>query len=73
MCFSGTKLLKPPNKLVELVAQAIDSSPDELLQVQQIYTVLQYVALGVEIVNFYINAQLCCYHILSKMTQDVLP
>ncbi|CAI9730482.1 Forkhead box N2 [Octopus vulgaris] len=37
----GTRLLKPPNKLVELVAQAIDGSPDGLLQVHQIYTVLQ--------------------------------
>ncbi|XP_046579291.1 uncharacterized protein LOC124286895 [Haliotis rubra] len=37
----GTKLLKPPKKLVELVAEAIDQSPDGLLQVQQIYTVLQ--------------------------------
>lgn len=39
----GTKLLKPPRKLVELVAEAIDQSPDGLLQVQQIYAVLQYV------------------------------
>ncbi|XP_041365712.1 uncharacterized protein LOC121380801 [Gigantopelta aegis] len=37
----GTKLLKPPSKLVELVAQSIDESPDGMLQVQQIYTVLQ--------------------------------
>ena len=33
--------MKPPNKLVELVAQAVDGSPDGLLQVQQIYTYLQ--------------------------------
>jgi len=33
----GTKLLKPNKKLVELVAQAIDSSPDGVLQVQQVY------------------------------------
>ncbi|XP_046364139.2 uncharacterized protein LOC124140551 [Haliotis rufescens] len=38
---AGTKLLKPPRKLVELVAEAIDQSPDGLLQVQQIYAVLQ--------------------------------
>ncbi|CAH1785469.1 unnamed protein product, partial [Owenia fusiformis] len=37
----GTKLIKPPNKLVEIVAQAIDGSPDKLLQVQQVYSVLQ--------------------------------
>ncbi|XP_064603123.1 uncharacterized protein LOC135468675 [Liolophura sinensis] len=37
----GTRLIKPPNKLVELVAQVLDSSPDGLLQVQHIYTVLQ--------------------------------
>ncbi|KAL3841779.1 hypothetical protein ACJMK2_019880 [Sinanodonta woodiana] len=37
----GTRLLKPSTKLVELVAKAIDSSPDNLLQVQQIYTYLQ--------------------------------
>ncbi|XP_067939210.1 uncharacterized protein [Watersipora subatra] len=34
----GTQLLKPEEKLVELVARAIDESPDELLQVQQVYT-----------------------------------
>lgn len=39
--FAGTRLIKPPNKLVELVAQVLDSSPDGLLQVQHIYTVLQ--------------------------------
>ena len=37
----GTRLLKPPNKLVELVAQAINDSPDGLLQVHQIYALLQ--------------------------------
>lgn len=37
----GTQLVKPPTKLVELVAQAISGSPDGLLQVQQIYTFLQ--------------------------------
>ncbi|XP_060599562.1 uncharacterized protein LOC132753137 [Ruditapes philippinarum] len=37
----GTRLVKPPTKLVELVAQAISGSPDGLLQVQQIYTFLQ--------------------------------
>lgn len=34
----GTKLLKPPDKLVELVYQAVECSPDGLLQVPQIYT-----------------------------------
>ena len=38
---TGSRLIKPPNKLVELVAQAVDGSPDGLLQVQQIYTYLQ--------------------------------
>ncbi|XP_045177123.2 uncharacterized protein LOC123537466 [Mercenaria mercenaria] len=37
----GTRLVKPPTKLVELVALAISGSPDGLLQVQQIYTFLQ--------------------------------
>ncbi|XP_052802309.1 uncharacterized protein LOC128232658 [Mya arenaria] len=37
----STRLIKPPTKLVELVAQAVTSSPDGLLQVQQIYTFLQ--------------------------------
>ena len=39
--YTGTRLLKPQTKLVELVAQAINGSPDGLLQVQQIYTFLQ--------------------------------
>ena len=45
ICFNvtGTKLLKPGYKLVELVAQAISDSPDGMLQVQQVYTVLQWV------------------------------
>ena len=33
----GTQLFKPNQKLVELVALAIDESPDGLLQVQQVY------------------------------------
>ncbi|XP_033752233.1 uncharacterized protein LOC117336015 [Pecten maximus] len=37
----GSKLIRPPDKLVELVGQAIDGSPDGLLQVPQIYTVVQ--------------------------------
>lgn len=37
----GTQLLKPANKLVELVAQAINDSPNGLLQVHQIYSALQ--------------------------------
>jgi len=41
LCNAGTRLLKPPTKLVELVAQAINGSPDGLLQVQQIYIFLQ--------------------------------
>ncbi|XP_013410597.1 uncharacterized protein LOC106173853 [Lingula anatina] len=36
----GSRLFKPPNKLVELVAQAIADSPDGLLQVQQVYHAL---------------------------------
>ena len=39
--FAGVHLLKPSVKLVELVAQAINDSPDALLQVQQVYTVVQ--------------------------------
>ncbi|XP_063400476.1 uncharacterized protein LOC134685039 isoform X2 [Mytilus trossulus] len=36
----GTRLYRPPDKLVELVADAITESPDGMLQVPQIYTVL---------------------------------
>lgn len=36
----GTELVKPGQKLVELVALAIDESPDGVLQVQQVYSYL---------------------------------
>ncbi|KAI0234211.1 hypothetical protein LSAT2_015608 [Lamellibrachia satsuma] len=38
---NGVKLLRPPTKLVELVAEAINDSPDGMLQVQQVYLALQ--------------------------------
>lgn len=38
---SGLCLLRPTTKLVELVAQAINDSPDSMLQVQQVYVALQ--------------------------------
>ncbi|ELU05126.1 hypothetical protein CAPTEDRAFT_228129 [Capitella teleta] len=38
---NGVQLIKPTEKLVELVAHAIHCSPDQMLQVQQVYTALQ--------------------------------
>lgn len=37
----GTRLLRPSGKLVQLVAQVLQESPDGLLQVPQIYAALQ--------------------------------